>query len=124
MQSEYCIRETSLSALRGGHRVMLVDSDALSFRRSGSAAQLVAQDRSSSSVATELGVARQTAVRWYARWRTGSGAALRSRGASRRPAVPDSQPPAIDQALLQGRPRTGSTATHGPSPASGSSSNG
>jgi transposase len=66
------------------------------------AARLFAQGRSSSSVATELGVARQTAVRWHASWRTGGAAALRSRGPSRHPAVPDSQLPAIDQALRQG----------------------
>jgi transposase len=55
-----------------------------------------------SSVADRLGVARQTAVSWRARWRTGGTAALRSRGPSRHPAVPDSQLPAIEEALLKG----------------------
>jgi transposase len=66
------------------------------------AAELFAQGVSSSLVARELGVARQTAVEWQARWRSGGRAALRSRGPSRRPAVPDSQLPAIEEALLKG----------------------
>jgi transposase len=66
------------------------------------AAKLFAQGVSASSVADRLGVARQTAVEWQARWRSGGGAALRSRGPSRRPAVPDSQLPAIEKALLKG----------------------
>jgi transposase len=66
------------------------------------AAQLFAQGVPPSSVARQLGVARQTAVSWHARWRTGGTAALRSRGPSRHPAIPDSKLPAIEQALLQG----------------------
>ena len=66
------------------------------------AAELFAQGAPTSSVARQLGVARQTAVSWRARWREGGAAALRSRGPSRRPAVPDSQLPAIEKALLKG----------------------
>lgn len=66
------------------------------------AAELFAKGRSATSVADELDVARQTAVEWQARWRSGGGAALRSRGPSRRPAVPDGQLPAIEDALLKG----------------------
>ena len=66
------------------------------------AVELFGQGVSASSVARELGVARQTAVDWQARWRSGGTAALRSRGPSRRPAVPDRQLPAIEEALLKG----------------------
>jgi transposase len=66
------------------------------------AAELFAQGVPTSSVARRLRVARQTAVSWRARWREGGAAALRSRGPSRRPAVPDSQLPAIEKALLKG----------------------
>jgi transposase len=66
------------------------------------AAELFAQGVSTSSVARQLGVARQTAVSWHARWRTGGTAALRSRGPSRHPAIPDSYLPVIERALLQG----------------------
>jgi transposase len=66
------------------------------------AAELFAQGVSTSSVARQLGVARQTAVSWHARWRTGGTAALRSRGPSRHPTIPDGELPAIEQALLQG----------------------
>lgn len=66
------------------------------------AAELFQRGRSATSVAAELGVARQTAVSWQARWRQGGAAALRSRGPSRRPAVPDSQLRAIEEALLKG----------------------
>jgi transposase len=66
------------------------------------AAELFAEGRSAATVADELNVAKGTAVSWQARWRTGGAAALRSRGPSRRPAVPDSQLPAIEQALRQG----------------------
>jgi len=66
------------------------------------AAELFAQGVPTSSVADRLGVARQTATEWRARWRTGGTAALRSRGPSRHPAIPDSKLPAIEWALLQG----------------------
>jgi transposase len=66
------------------------------------AVELFGQGVSASSVARELGVARQTAVDWQARWRSGGTAALRSHGPSRRPAVPDHQLPAIEEALLKG----------------------
>jgi len=66
------------------------------------AAELFAQGVATSSVARRLGVARQTAVSWHARWREGGAAALRSRGPSRHPAIPDSQLPAIEKALLKG----------------------
>jgi len=66
------------------------------------AAELFPQGVATSSVARRLGVARQTAVSWHARWREGGAAALRSRGPSRHPAIPDSQLPAIEKALLKG----------------------
>jgi transposase len=66
------------------------------------AAELFALGVPTSLVADLLGVARQTATQWRARWRTGGTAALRSRGPSRHPTIPDSQLPAIEQALLQG----------------------
>jgi integrase len=47
-------------------------------------------------------VARQTATKWRARWRSGGAAALRNRRVGRLPAVPDSQVSAIEQALLAG----------------------
>jgi transposase len=65
------------------------------------AAALFAQGIPNSSVARQLGVARQTAVSWRARWRTGGAAALQYRR-GRQPAIPDSQLPQIEQALLQG----------------------
>jgi transposase len=67
------------------------------------AAELFAEGRSAAAVADELGVARQTAVRSRARWQRDGAAALRSRQPrGRRPKLPDSQLPAIEQALLQG----------------------
>jgi transposase len=65
-------------------------------------ATMFAQGQPASSVARQLGVARQTAVRWQASWRAGGTAPLRSRGPSRRPKVTDSQLQAIEQALLRG----------------------
>jgi hypothetical protein len=56
---------------------------------------------SPSSVARQLGVARQTAVSWRARWRAGGAAGLEYRR-GRGPAIPDRQLPLIEQALLQG----------------------
>jgi transposase len=66
------------------------------------AAELFAQGRSPSQVASDLRVARRTVVRWHASWRVGGAAALRSRPTGRRPRIPDSQLPAIERALLQG----------------------
>jgi integrase len=66
------------------------------------AAELFAQGVPTSSVARQLGVARQTAVSWHARWRSGGAAALRNRRHGRQPVVPDSQLPAIEQALGKG----------------------
>jgi transposase len=65
------------------------------------AAALFAQGKAASAVAKELGVARQTATRWQARFRAGGAAALQYR-TGRRPAIPDSQLPAIEQALRKG----------------------
>jgi integrase/transposase len=66
------------------------------------AASLFAQGVPTSAVARQLGVARQTAVSWNARWRSGGAAALRSRGPSRHPTIPDRTLPAIERALLEG----------------------
>jgi transposase len=65
------------------------------------AATLFAQGVPTSSVARQLGVARQTAVSWRARWRAGGAAALQYRS-GRQPAIPDSELPQIEAALLQG----------------------
>ena len=66
------------------------------------AAELFAEGRSAATVADELDVARQTATEWRARWQSGGAAALRNRRIGRQPAVPDSQLPAIERALLKG----------------------
>jgi len=66
------------------------------------AAALFAKGQSATAVARKLGVARQTAVSWRARWLTGGPAALQSRPTGRQPNIPDSQLPLIDQALRQG----------------------
>jgi transposase len=66
------------------------------------AVALFREGRSAATVAEELGVARQTATQWRARWQSGGAAALRNRRLGRQPAVPDSQLPAIEQALLMG----------------------
>jgi integrase/DNA invertase Pin-like site-specific DNA recombinase len=66
------------------------------------AADLFAQGVPTAMVARQLGVARQTATDWRARWRSGGTAALRSRGPSRHPAIPDRKLPAIERALLKG----------------------
>jgi integrase len=66
------------------------------------AADLFAQGVPTAMVARRLGVARQTATDWRARWRSGGTAALRSRGPSRHPAIPDRKLPAIERALLKG----------------------
>jgi transposase len=65
------------------------------------AATLFEQGHSPSSVAQQLGIARQTAAMWGVRWRTGGAAALEYRR-GRGPAIPDHQLPLIEQALLQG----------------------
>jgi integrase/transposase len=66
------------------------------------ATELFAEGRSAATVAEDLNVARQTATAWRARWQSGGTAALRNRSLGRPPAVPDSQLPAIKQALLTG----------------------
>jgi transposase len=66
------------------------------------AADLFAQGVRPSSVAGQLGVARQSAVSWHAHWRSGGTAALRSRGPSRNPAIPDRKLAAIERGLLKG----------------------
>jgi transposase len=93
-----------------------------SARRSGSAPPNCSPKMPTSSVADRLGVARQTAVSWRARWRETGAAALRSRGPSRRPAVPDSQLPAIEKACSRALAPTASTVTCGPRPGSRRSS--
>jgi transposase len=66
------------------------------------AVELFREGRSAATVAEEVGVARQTVTVWRARWQPGGSAALLSGGAGRRPAIPDSQLPAIEEALLKG----------------------
>lgn len=67
------------------------------------AAELFAQGRSQAEVAHQLDVSRQSANRWYTRWQADGTAALRTRGPTgRRPKVPDSALPKVEQALLEG----------------------
>jgi integrase/recombinase XerD len=66
------------------------------------AVALFREGRSAATVADDLGVARQTATQWRARWQSGGAAALRNRRLGRQPAIPDSKLPAIERALLQG----------------------
>ena len=66
------------------------------------ASELFAEGCSAATVAKDLNVARQTATEWRARWQSGGAAALRNRKLGRPSAVPDSQLPAIEQALLTG----------------------
>ena len=47
-------------------------------RRRLQAADLLAQGRTRAEVAAELGVSAQTASRWYARWRGGGSAGMRT----------------------------------------------
>jgi transposase len=66
------------------------------------ASELFAEGCSAATVAKDLNVARQTATEWRARWQSGGAAVLRNRKLGRPSAVPDSQLPAIEQALLTG----------------------
>ena len=67
------------------------------------AGALFAAGRSQAEVARELGVARQNASRWHARWRAGGQEGLRSAGPTGpAPRLSDAQLAAIDQALRQG----------------------
>ena len=67
------------------------------------AGELFAQGRSQAEVAQQLGVSRQSAKRWYDRWRQGGAEALRSRGRSGRPPkVTDAQLAEVEQVLLGG----------------------
>jgi transposase len=79
------------------------------------AAELFAQGRTQAEVASELGVSRQSAHVWHARFAQGGVEALRSRG----PTGPDpklsaAQLAQVEQALLAGRWRMGLTPTCGP----------
>ena len=67
------------------------------------AAELFAQGRTQAEVANELGVSRQSAHVWHARWQADGTDGLRSRG----PTGPDpklsaAQLAKVEQALLQG----------------------
>src|SRR6266508_1782219 len=67
------------------------------------AGALFAAGRSQAEVARALGVARQNASRWHARWRAGGPDALASRGPTGpTPRLSDQQLHRIDQALRQG----------------------
>jgi integrase/recombinase XerD len=66
------------------------------------AVALFREGRSAATVAEEVGVARQTATVWRGRWQSGGRAALLSGAVGRPPAIPDSQLPAIEEALLKG----------------------
>ncbi len=67
------------------------------------AGALFAAGRSQAEVARALGVARQNASRWHARWRAGGPDALASRGPTGPdPRLSEAQRAAIDRALRQG----------------------
>jgi transposase len=67
------------------------------------AGQLFAAGHSQAQVAHQLGVARQNASRWHARWQAGGLAALASRGPTgSAPRLSEQQLAAVDQALRQG----------------------
>jgi transposase len=67
------------------------------------AAELFAQGRTQAEVARELGVSRQSAHVWHARFEEGGVDALRSRGPTGpNPKLSDAQLTSIEQALLQG----------------------
>lgn len=77
------------------------------------AGALFAAGHAQAEVARQLGVARQNASRWHARWRAGGLAALASRG----PTGPDprlspAQLTAIDQALRDGARANGFDTDH------------
>jgi transposase len=72
------------------------------------AAELFAQGRSQAEVASELGVSRESARRWHARWKAGGVDGLRSRGRTGPdPKLADAQLPGIEQALLKGAKAAG-----------------
>jgi transposase len=78
------------------------------------AARLFAQGLSQAEIARRLGVSRQTASRWQARWRTGGRAGLAGPGRWGRPSrLSDRDWQRVERALLQGRKPTGSTPTCG-----------
>ncbi len=67
------------------------------------AGALFAAGRSQAQVAHQLGVARQNASRWHARWQAGGLDALRSAGPTgQAPRLSQAQLHAIDQALREG----------------------
>jgi transposase len=67
------------------------------------AGELFAQGRSQAEVATELGVSRQSAHVWHARWQAEGSEGLRSRGPTGPdPKLSDAQLAKVEQALLQG----------------------
>jgi transposase len=67
------------------------------------AGALFAAGHSQAEVARQLGVARQNASRWHARWQVGGLNALRSAGPTgQAPRLSDAQLAAVDQALREG----------------------
>ena len=67
------------------------------------AAELFAQGRTQAQVAHQLGVSRQSAHIWYARFQQGGVDALRSRGPTGPdPKLSDTQLAKVEEALLQG----------------------
>jgi transposase len=67
------------------------------------AARLFAQGLSQAEVARQLGVSRQTASRWHARWRQGGRAGLAGPGRWGRPSrLSDRDWQRVERALLQG----------------------
>jgi transposase len=67
------------------------------------AARRFAQGRSQAEVARELGVSRQTALRWWTAWRAEGREGLRAAGrAGRRPRMSPAQLAAVEAALLEG----------------------
>jgi transposase len=72
------------------------------------AAKLFAQGRTQAEVANELGVSRQSAHVWHARFQQGGADALRSRGPTGQdPKLSGAQLARVEQALLQGAQANG-----------------
>ena len=83
-------------------------------RRRLQAADLFAQGMTRAEVASELGVSAQTASRWYARWRDGGVAGMRTARQGKPAQLGPAELARIRQVLDHGAWRPGSTTTCGP----------
>src|SRR5215218_2221702 len=83
------------------------------------AAELFAAGVRQAEVARQLGVSAQAVSVWHTRWQAGGGGGWQSRGPSGpAPGLLDAQLAQVEQALLKGRPCTGSSGSCGPLTAS------